>query len=654
MAKLHGTTVLCVRRDGKVAMASDGQVTLEKTVMKATARKVRRLAEGAVLAGFAGATADAFQLFELFEKKLKEHARSLPRAAVELAKQWRTDRLLRRLEALLVVADREHVLVLSGAGDVIEPDAVAGGGVGRDRLGRAVRARGRAGAARPLRPRRAADRRGGAADRRGHLHLHEREPHDRGALMAMNGNAQDLSPKEIVAELDRWVVGQGRAKRAVAIALRNRWRRQKVPAELRDDILPKNIVMIGPTGVGKTEIARRLARLAGAPFVKVEASKFTEVGYVGRDVDSMIRDLVEAAVKLVKEEETEKLRERAREAAEEKVLDALGHGGGFGVGFRSAVSRVRGEGGEGEASAAPGSREKARAQLRAGTLDDEVVEVEVAEKPAMPVMPFMGPGMEDMAQGLQDMVQSIGNNPIVSMLGGGQKKRKRRLAVKEALDVLTREEAARMVDMERVVREALERAQNAGIVFIDEIDKIAGRDGGHGPDVSRGGVQRDLLPIVEGSNVNTKYGVVKTDHVLFIAAGAFHVAKVSDLIPELQGRFPIRVELEPLARGDLVRILKEPRSSLVRQYTALLATEGVDVQFRDEAIEEIARIAAEVNERMENIGARRLYTVMERLLDELSFDAAEHRGQRIVVDAEYVRARLEGVATDEDLSRYIL
>jgi ATP-dependent HslUV protease ATP-binding subunit HslU len=462
---------------------------------------------------------------------------------------------------------------------------------------------------------------------------------------------QDLSPKEIVAELDRHVVGQAKAKRAVAIALRNRWRRQKVGPELKDEILPKNIVMIGPTGVGKTEIARRLARLAGAPFVKVEASKFTEVGYVGRDVDAMVRDLVEAAVKLVKEEEVEKLRERAREAAEEKVLDALGYGGGFGLGFRSAVSRVRGEE-EAEAPAPSGGRERARAQLRAGTLDDDLVEVELTEKP--PPMPFMAPGMEDMAQGLQDMMSQLGNNPIVSMLGGGAKKRKRKLKVKEALELLTQEEAARLVDMDRVVREALDRAQNAGIIFIDEIDKIAGRDAGQGPDVSRGGVQRDLLPIVEGSNVNTKYGMVKTDHVLFIAAGAFHVAKVSDLIPELQGRFPIRVELEPLGRDDLVRILKEPRSSLVRQYTALLATEGVDVQFRDDAVEEIARISADVNDRMENIGARRLHTVMERLLDGVSFDAPELRGQRIVIDAGYVRERLEGIAKDEDLARYIL
>jgi ATP-dependent HslUV protease ATP-binding subunit HslU len=472
---------------------------------------------------------------------------------------------------------------------------------------------------------------------------------------------QDLVPKEIVAELDRYVVGQAKAKRAVAIALRNRWRRQKVSAELKDEILPKNIVMIGPTGVGKTEIARRLAKLAGAPFVKVEASKFTEVGYVGRDVDSMIRDLVEAAVKLVKEEEMEKLRGRAREAAEEKVLDALGHGsGGFGLGFRSVLGRNQGQpddaGAErpsGSGGHASGARERARAQLRAGTLDDDEVEIEVTERPPA-TLPFMAPGMEDMAQGLQDMMQSIGNNPIVSMLGGGPKKRKRKVKVRDALEMLAQEEAARMVDMERVVREALDRAQNAGIVFIDEIDKSAGRDAGQGPDVSRGGVQRDLLPIVEGSNVNTKYGVVKTEHMLFIAAGAFHVAKVSDLIPELQGRFPIRVELEPLSREDLVRILREPRNSLVRQYTALLATEGVDVQFRDEAVEELARIAAEVNERMENIGARRLHTVMERLLDEVSFEANELRGQRIVVDAAYVKARLEGIAQDEDLSRYIL
>ncbi len=464
--------------------------------------------------------------------------------------------------------------------------------------------------------------------------------------------AKDLVPKQIVEQLDRYIVGQNAAKRAVAIALRNRWRRQKVSPELRDEILPKNIIMIGPTGVGKTEIARRLARLADAPFVKVEASKFTEVGYVGRDVDSMVRDLVEAAVKLVKEEEMEKLRGRAREAAEEKVIDALGYGSGFGLGLKSAVRRATG--GEPEPPAASGGRERARAQLHAGTLDDEDVDVEVTERPGLAFPMVAAPGMEDMAQGLNEMFQSLGNNPLVSMLGGGQKKRKRKLKVKEAVEVLTQEEAQRMVDMERVVREALERAQNAGIIFIDEIDKIASRESGAGPDVSRGGVQRDLLPIVEGSNVNTKYGVVKTDHMLFIAAGAFHVSKVSDLIPEMQGRFPIRVELDPLTRADLERILKEPKNSLTRQYTALLATEGVDLTFTDDAIAEIARIAEDVNQRMENIGARRLHTVMERLLDEISFDAAELAGRKMPIDAAYVRERLQGIANDEDLSRYIL
>ena len=436
---------------------------------------------------------------------------------------------------------------------------------------------------------------------------------------------KDLTPREIVAELDRHIVGQGAAKRAVANALRNRWRRQRVADDLRDEVLPKNIILIGPTGVGKTEIARRLARLADAPFVKVEASKFTEVGYVGRDVDSMIRDLVEAAVKLVKEEEMQKLRARAREAAEDRVLSALGQAG---------------------------DREKGRARLRAGTLDDETVEIEVPEAP--PTLPMMaGPGMEEMTQGLQDMFKNMGQGGLGSIFGGGRK-RKRKLPVKEALEVLAEEEASRMVDMERVVREALDRAQNHGIVFIDEIDKIASRDSAAGPDVSRGGVQRDLLPIVEGSNVTTKYGPVRTDHVLFVAAGAFHVAKVSDLIPELQGRFPIRVELEPLTRADLARILREPRASLTRQYEALLATEGVEVVFQDDGVEEIARIAEEVNERTENIGARRLHTVMERLLDEISFDADRMRGARIPVDARYVRERLEGVVRDEDLSRYIL
>ena len=441
---------------------------------------------------------------------------------------------------------------------------------------------------------------------------------------------RSLTPSQIVEELDRHIVGQGAAKRAVAIALRNRWRRQRVAPELRDEILPKNIILIGPTGVGKTEIARRLARLAGAPFVKVEASKFTEVGYVGRDVDSMVRDLVEVAVKLVKEEELQRQAARAREVAEEKVVVALGLG--------ATADRAA----------------KARVQLRAGTLDDEEVEVEVAEKPAAPLIPIGGPGMEDMAQQIQDMMGQLGSNPFLQALGGGARRRRRRVKVREALRILAEEEAARLVDMDRVVREALERAQSAGIIFIDEIDKIAGRDGAHGPDVSRGGVQRDLLPVVEGSTVNTKYGAVKTDHVLFIAAGAFHVAKVSDLIPELQGRFPIRVELDPLRYPDLVRILREPEGSLLKQYQALLATEGVDLSFSDDAVEAIARIAADVNERAENIGARRLHTVLEKALEEISFSADRKTGQRIAVDAAWVQERLAGVLGDEDLARYIL
>jgi ATP-dependent HslUV protease ATP-binding subunit HslU len=456
------------------------------------------------------------------------------------------------------------------------------------------------------------------------------------------GDPRTLTPRQIVEELDRHIVGQGAAKRAVAIALRNRWRRQHVAAELRDEILPKNIILIGPTGVGKTEIARRLAKLAAAPFVKVEASKFTEVGYVGRDVDAMIRDLVEVAVKLVKEEELARQAGRAREVAEEGVLAAMGLG--------PAPRRAQGAPDQGASDRAA----KARAQLRAGTLDEEEVEIEVAERAAAPMIPVGGPGMEDMAHQLQELMGSLGNNPLLAALGGGGRKRKRRVKVREALGILAEEEASRLVDMERVVREALDRAQGAGIVFIDEIDKIAGRGEGAGPDVSRGGVQRDLLPVVEGSTVATKYGAVKTDHVLFIAAGAFHVAKVSDLIPELQGRFPIRVELDPLRFEDLVRILREPRGSLLKQAVALLATEGVELSFTDDAVHELARIAADVNERSENIGARRLHTVLEKALEEISFAADEKRGQRLVVDAAWVRSRLEGVLLDEDLSRYIL
>jgi ATP-dependent HslUV protease ATP-binding subunit HslU len=456
-----------------------------------------------------------------------------------------------------------------------------------------------------------------------------------------------LTPRAIVEELDRYIVGQKAAKRAVAIALRNRWRRQQVAPELRDEIAPKNIIMIGPTGVGKTEIARRLAKLVSAPFLKIEASKFTEVGYVGRDVDSIVRDLVEISVKLVKDEEQAKVRARAREAAEEKLLDILlprpvtPPGGGRPIQLPSNMDQPPPEG---------ATREKLREMLRAGKLDDREVEVDVAEPQHGMFEVFSAPGMDQIGFDVGKLQSLFGGR------GGGQHKR-RKVKIPQALELLTGEEAGKLIDMDKVQTEAVWRAENHGIVFLDEIDKIAGsRAGGsgQGPDVSREGVQRDLLPIVEGSSVTTKYGVVKTDHVLFIAAGAFHVAKPSDLIPELQGRFPIRVELEALGNDDFVRILTEPENSLTRQYQALLATEGVRVEWKSDAIQEIARMATLANDRMENIGARRLHTIMERLLDELSFEAPGLGGTEVPITAAYVRERLAKVLEDEDLSKYIL
>lgn len=444
-----------------------------------------------------------------------------------------------------------------------------------------------------------------------------------------------LTPREIVGELDRYIVGQTKAKRAVAIALRNRWRRQQVTGELKDDITPKNIILIGPTGVGKTEIARRLAKLACAPFVKVEASKFTEVGYVGRDVESMVRDLVEAAIALVRDEELERVKERAREGAEDRLAELLkGAGRGFGL-SSSSTPRL-----------SDADREKLRAQLRAGTFDDQIVEVEVQDSNLMFVRNFSGQGLEELGVNLQDLFKGF---------PGQSRTRKRKAPVPEALKLLEAEESSKLIDQDRVNRDALKRAESDGIVFLDEIDKIASREGARtGPDVSREGVQRDLLPIVEGSTVTTKYGPVKTDHVLFIAAGAFHVAKPSDLIPELQGRFPIRVELEALSGDDLVRILKEPKNSLLKQYTALLAVEGVTLTVNDEAIAELARLAQQVNERSQNIGARRLHTVLERLLEDVTFSAGDGGERQVSVDVAFVRQKLAELVTDEDLSRYIL
>ncbi len=468
--------------------------------------------------------------------------------------------------------------------------------------------------------------------------------------MSERREGRDLTPRAIVEELDRYIVGQRDAKRAVAIALRNRWRRQQVDGHLRDEITPKNIILIGPTGVGKTEIARRLAKLVGAPFVKVEASKFTEVGYVGRDVESMVRDLIEVSVKLVKDEERAAVQGRAREAAEERLLDVLlpppSRNAG-GVVNRQSTPAIEPPIDERDSSQTA-TREKLRELLRQGKLDSREVELEVSEQQAGGgAEVFAGTNIEQMGF---DMSQ-------LQNLFGGQRKKKRKVKIPEAKELLAQEEAQKLIDMDKVQREAVHRAEQAGIIFVDEIDKIAGRERASGPDISREGVQRDLLPIVEGSTVTTKHGPVKTDHILFIAAGAFHVSKPSDLIPELQGRFPIRVELQPLTQADLVRILSEPENSLCRQYEALLATEGVKLHFHDEAIGEIARIATDANRMLEDIGARRLQTILERVLDELSFEAPEvgrHGDWAVEITADYVRQRVESVLSNPDLSKYIL
>jgi ATP-dependent HslUV protease ATP-binding subunit HslU len=442
-----------------------------------------------------------------------------------------------------------------------------------------------------------------------------------------------MTPREIVSELDRYIVGQKEAKRAVAIALRNRWRRQLVPEDLREEIAPKNIIMIGPTGVGKTEISRRLAKLAQAPFIKVEASKFTEVGYVGRDVESIVRDLTDLAVNMVKEEEKQKVEIKAREVAEDRVLDLL-----------LPATAASGDVEAVDGARLQGTRDKLKKMLREGKMDDRFVDIEMTQN-MMPMIEVLTPqGMEGMEFNLKEMFSNL----------MPKKTKKKTVKIPEALEILTQEEAARLVDMDKVTGEAIRRVEQSGIVFLDEIDKIAGRDSVHGPDVSRQGVQRDLLPIVEGCTVNTKYGMVKTDHILFIASGAFHSAKPSDLIPEFQGRFPIRVELSSLSQADFVRILTEPKNALIRQYEALLDTEGVRLNFAVDAIEEIARIASDVNERTENIGARRLHTILERLLDDVSFAAPEMRGKEVAIDAHYVQERLAPILKNEDLSRYIL
>src|SRR6201984_1297531 len=453
----------------------------------------------------------------------------------------------------------------------------------------------------------------------------------------------ELTPREIVRELDKYGIGQSGAKRAVAIARRNRIRRQKLSPEMAEEVMPKNIIMIGPTGVGKTEIARRLAKLANSPFLKVEASKFTEVGYVGRDVESMIRDLVEIAIDMIRGEKLEDVADKAELNAEERLLDLLlppsapraqePSSGGVVIAGSTEVSDSESR-----------TREKLRQQLREGKLDERMVELEVRERNFPSFEIISNQGVEEMDVNIKDMLPNI----------FGQRSKKRKMKVNEAFEYLIQEEEQRLIDMDQVTRTAIDRVENSGIVFLDEIDKIAGRESGHGPDVSREGVQRDILPIVEGTTVNTRYGMVRTDHILFIAAGAFHVSKPSDLIPELQGRFPIRVELQSLTVEDFIKILTEPKSSLVKQYTALLETEGVKLEFTPEALSEIAHFAFRVNESTENIGARRLHTIMERVLDELSFDAPERKGDHVIIDADYVRKMLTDIVKDQDLSRYIL
>src|SRR5437588_7686129 len=455
----------------------------------------------------------------------------------------------------------------------------------------------------------------------------------------------ELTPREIVAELDKYVIGQKDAKRAVAIALRNRMRRQKLPSDMAEEVIPKNIIMIGPTGVGKTEIARRLAKLANSPFLKVEASKFTEVGYVGRDVESMIRDLVEIAIDNVREEKLEDVSDKAELNAEERLLDILLPPAAPRPSEPTAGFVLEGTTSSGDSQSR--TREKLRQQLREGKLDERMVELEVRERNFPSFEIISNQGVEEMDVNIKDMLPNI----------FGQRTKKRKMKVNGAFEYLIQEEEQRLIDMDHVTRTAIDRVENSGIVFLDEIDKIAGREGGHGPDVSREGVQRDILPIVEGTTVNTRYGMVRTDHILFIAAGAFHVSKPSDLIPELQGRFPIRVELQSLTIEDFIKILTEPKSSLVKQYTALLETENLKLEFTRDALDEIANFAFRVNESTENIGARRLHTIMERVLDEISFSApemAKEKKEKVVIDADYVRKMVADIAKDQDLSRYIL
>ncbi len=612
--KLEGTTIIGVRKDGQTVIAGDGQVTQnQQVVMKSNARKVRRVYNDSVILGFAGSVADAFTLSERFEEMLNKYSGNLMRAAVELAMLWRGDRNLRQLEALMIVADKKDMFIVSGSGDVIEPEhgvcAIGSGGNYALAAGRARKHGHDGGAGRSRRN----------EDSVRHLHIHQLQYRCGGRIM-------DLTPKQIVAELDRYIIGQNKAKRAVAIALRNRYRRSMLAESVREEITPKNIIMKGPTGVGKTEIARRLAKIVHAPFIKVEATKYTEVGYVGRDVESMIRDLAETAVHLVKEEQMAVVESKAREFAENKIIDAV-------VKARKKSSADIAE---------SVLRAKVADDLRDGKLNKTVVEIEVAERaPQLEAMPGM-----NIEFNLNDM------------LGGilPQRKKRRRVSVEEALAIYMEEESERLLDMDAIKAEGVRRAQEDGIIFIDEIDKIAHRqNSGGGMDVSREGVQRDILPIVEGCTVMTKYGAIKTDYILFIAAGAFQISSVTDLIPELQGRFPIRVDLESLTFDDFVKIFTEPENAVTRQYAAMLSVENIKLTFTPDAIEEMSRIAVVENETGEDIGARRLHTIMESLLEDISFNADGNNPEiDVVVDKAYVEEHLAKEISAHNLKKYIL
>ena len=628
------TTIVLVRKNNEVVVAGDGQVSMGNTVVKSTASKVRKIEKRDVVAGFAGSTADALTLFERLEAKIEKHAGNLSRAAVELAKDWRTDKYLRRLEALMAIGDKENSYIISGTGDVLEPEgSVIGIGSG----GNYALAAGKVLMDTDMTAEQVAKKSIEVASEicvftnnniKVEKNLMEKSnvtplvPKDK----KNNENASlvsSLSPREIVSELDRFVVGQNKAKKAVAVALRNRWRRQALTGEMKNEVLPKNILMIGPTGVGKTEISRRLSKLAEAPFVKVEATRFTEVGYVGRDVEQIVRDLIEIAISMEKIKRRKEVYAQAQKLAEDKVLDAL-------VGKKASLA----------------TRESFRKRLRDGDLDDNEIEIVVSDAGGNNTS-FEIPGMPGANVGMINIGEMLGKSM-------GAKEKKKKMTVKESHEILINDESDKLIEQDKIIKAAKISTENNGIVFLDEIDKISGRTDRVGGDVSREGVQRDLLPLIEGTTVNTKYGPIKTDHILFIASGAFQLAKPSDLLPELQGRLPIRVELEALTSDDFKKILKEPDFSLIKQYIALLKTENLDLEFSEDGIDTIANIASEVNATVENIGARRLHTIIEKILDDISFTATDRSGEKIVINKEYINKNLDNLVKNSDLKKFIL